>query len=513
MKVADNVLVVICGPQGCWFHPYATCPKTREWKRRLQGWTGIAKNVQTYMYGGSNYGYLWPFPTWLTMCKNTASAYDDGVRALYRQGTAAGYGSEFAELRGYISARIMADPERDIMRDIVEFTDAYYGPAAPFIREYINWYDNYITVNELHDHHEWGNNRGWQNWVNDEVIAEASRLFRAALRAVRDQDEYELRVRAAYLPILLVRVLKASTPEPVISGDEYLLLPGDAGREVQRSARMFARTMAETGYNRWNEQTGYDPATNPVAALGKSHRLYRLTNGADEVCIVPSLGGRIVRWDVAAAQGNLVHLPNDGIGNYPYAGGYEEYSQWDRQSPGYAANFVVSEFEEGRRLVMRASLPNGLDTTRTFTLESDSSRLAIESTYTNVGARPVKATIRNHPEFDYARFKGSKLFTRTDAGEWSSLPLAQPKVPLGDRTIPAKEVDGVWLFGDEAANFGLVNTFDPAAVKTLYCFWGERYEAMNLELWGEPTTLQPGESCTLSHAYEYIPDLKGYLGK
>jgi len=514
LKVEDNVLIVICGPQGCWFHPYVTCPKCRQWRGYLRGWTRIARNVQTYMYGGSNYGYLWPFPTWLTMCKNTASAYQDGVRALYRQGTAAGYGAEFTELRAYISARIMADPERDIAVDIREFTDAYYGPAAPYIREYIHWYDSHITRNDIHNHHRWGDARGWVNWVNDEVVATSDGIFRRALRAVRRQEPYEAHTRAAYLPILLVKVLRAGLPEPQISGNDYILLPGNVGRDVRRSARLFTDIMAQTGYNRWNEPTPYDPATNPVVALGKHHRLYRLHNSEARVFIVPSLGGRIVRWEAGKSGGNIIHMPDASTGNYPYAGGYEEYSQWERSSPGAAAEFAVESFTDDRRLQLRSQLPNGLQVTRVFELDEAAPTLRISSTYTNVSAAPIKVTMRTHPEFDYERFKASKLYLSggEEGSGWRTQDMVTPEVTLGERTIEATAVPaGVWLLGDEEANTGLANVFEPEQVKSLYAFWGESFGAMNLELWCQPRELKPGEACTLTHRYEYVPDLKGYL--
>ena len=73
--------------------------------------------------------------------------------------------------------------------------------------------------------------------------------------------------------------------------------------------------------------------------------------------------------------------------------------------------------------------------------------------------------------------------------------------------------EGRWLYGDRAANFGLLNTFDLGSIETLYAFYGKTFGCVNLELWGRKQTLQPGESASLRLAYEYIPDLKAFLGR
>ena len=511
--VADNVLVVLCGPP-CTFHPIDTCEKNAEFFDNLKKWTKVCNGIQTYFYGGPNFGYHWPYPSWLAMCSDYPVAYKHGVRAVYRQGAAVGYGSEFTELRGYLTARMAWNPELDPVKELVEFTDGYYGPGAPHIRDYMFWYDRRVRSRKSPSGGFWGEADAWKRWVDEDVIAYGEACFAKALDATKATPDYHRHVRAAYLPILFARTMSAVPPQPEFRDGEYVLLPGGAGERVRKAAALFTEIMAESGYNRWNEPDAYNPDTNPIAALKRTYRYVVLDNGRDQAYVLPALGGRIVRWDVAKLGGNAFRMPDTKAPGYPYAGGYEEYSQFHRNSEGAMLDFKVVEHTDKRRLIMRAMLKNGLELTRTLELAKDSPRLDIASRYRNPTDKSVPLVLRNHPEFSFAQFKNAKLFLPGKDGTWQKHSLLTENTRAGDKSFEAASLSKpVWLFGDETRNRGLVNRFDPAVVKTLYAFWGENNACMNLELWGSEGKLEPGQTRELAHCYEITDDLRGFLDK
>ena len=103
LRVEDNVTVVLCGNYGCCtFHPRGK----GSLRQLLRRWTAISTEVQTYFYGGSNYGFWWPYPNVPALAENYQLADRDGVTAVYTQGTAPGYGAGLVDLRAYLSARI-----------------------------------------------------------------------------------------------------------------------------------------------------------------------------------------------------------------------------------------------------------------------------------------------------------------------------------------------------------------------------------------------------------------------
>lgn len=503
MAVEPNVVVVICGPAGDWFLPYEDNELTQEWRRALRAWTRLGGKVQTYMYGGSNYGYWWPFPTWFTMCRNQQTAYKDGVRAMYRQGTAAGYGAELSELRAYLSARMAYRPEADIMTEVTEFTDGYYGAGGERIRAYMTWFDAYLHANRIHGHHYWGNNRGWAEYMTPELTERADGFFLEALKRTQNDPECRRRVRAARLPILLMKALFGVRETPLFTETEMVLVDEERRDDLIGAARLFGETMKEWGYNRWNELTAYDPERNPLTAFERHHPIVRLRNGDAQVLIAPSLGGRIVRWEINVLGGNIVHLPDSTVENYPYGGGYEEYSQFERTSPGASAAFTVEEQDGSLRLVLRAMLHNGVELSRTFALAPAGSRLTIRSTFTNRGGTPLQVTPRSHPEFDIGRFRRCVLRYADATGKPVRLELLAAGKTVGDVTLPLGTVSGnEWELVDEEGGWALHNRFDRTEVATLYCFYGESQSCVNLELWGKAVALAPGASASLTQAFE-----------
>lgn len=505
LRVEDNVTVVLCGNYGCCtFHPRGK----GSLRQLLRRWTAISTEVQTYFYGGSNYGFWWPYPNVPALAENYQLADRDGVTAVYTQGTAPGYGAGLVDLRAYLSARIAWDPKRDIGREIHEFCAGYYGPGGPFIEQYVREYSDRVTRRRRCGGISWGNAEGWRDWVDAETISWAEALFQQALAATRDQPEYHRRVRAASLEVLWARVMLSAAPKPELRAEEYVLLPGSAGAEVREAAARFTEIMAEAGYDRMSEVVSYQPTENAITAMGRRHPVQRLRGEAGQVAVVPSLGGRIVSWETRAFGGNLLRLGGSGE---PYSGGYEEASQFDLASPGAAADFqVVASTAE--QLVLRAMLTNGVEVTRTLELAAEGTELRIRSEYRNAGKEPVRVTPRTHPEFAFSQLGEARLYVAGPDGGWQEHELASASTPTAEWRLPvATAARPEWLLGDPKRNLGLLNVFAPDAVETLYAFWGQEYGCVNLELWGKPVELAPGAACVLAHRYQVITDLRAFL--
>ncbi len=84
IKASDNVLVEVCGNFGPGDDPHA---------KLVSAWSKVAKNISVYTYGGSNYGYWWPYANEWELGMQCPWALENGVKAFYVQGTALGKGS------------------------------------------------------------------------------------------------------------------------------------------------------------------------------------------------------------------------------------------------------------------------------------------------------------------------------------------------------------------------------------------------------------------------------------
>ncbi len=78
-----------------------------------------------------------PWPNLLSMQHDMRYFTEQGASGIFVEGSYEP-GSEFAELRTYLLAKLLWDQDFDVSRGIDEFLDAYYGPAARAMREYID---------------------------------------------------------------------------------------------------------------------------------------------------------------------------------------------------------------------------------------------------------------------------------------------------------------------------------------------------------------------------------------
>lgn len=184
MKAAENVMVEVCGN----FRPGEDDPQ----RQRVKAWSEIANNISVYTYGGSNYGYWWPYPYVAELGWQCAWAREIGVTAFYVQGTALGHGSGLVDLKAYISARMAWDPSRDMQQQIHDFCNGFYGPAGRYIIEYIDWYSSYISANKMEMDGGWGDAERWRKWVDREAMRHSDAFFQKALAATRHAPSYSI---------------------------------------------------------------------------------------------------------------------------------------------------------------------------------------------------------------------------------------------------------------------------------------------------------------------------------
>src|SRR5262249_36216377 len=123
-----------------------------------------------------------------------------GVRGVFEQGAYQSYGSEMAELRAWVLAQLLWNPNQDDHALINEFIEGYYGKeAAPYIRRYLELMhaasrDYQLTCYSGRD----------APFLHCKHLAEAEELWQQAERAVQARPELAARVRLSHLPLRYV---------------------------------------------------------------------------------------------------------------------------------------------------------------------------------------------------------------------------------------------------------------------------------------------------------------------
>ncbi len=140
LSVPDFVLIEIAPIEADFGHPYDDSAWNRDTLDAFEGWKVIAPSLGVWDYLANFQNYLQPMPTLYPMFHNIQYLASMGnVLSYFGEGAYNTSGAEFAELRAWVAARLLWNPEQDFRALIHEFCEGYYGPsAAPLVEDYID---------------------------------------------------------------------------------------------------------------------------------------------------------------------------------------------------------------------------------------------------------------------------------------------------------------------------------------------------------------------------------------
>lgn len=136
-KPAPNVNIMFCSIECDRHMPIADDPGQRRLPTRHGGLgradrqhfrMGLLRQLQGVANADAGLG---------VMQSNIQYFVRNGVKIFFEQ-CSGPMGSEFHQLRGYLAAKLLWDPELDFDATMNDFLNGYYGAAGPIIREYID---------------------------------------------------------------------------------------------------------------------------------------------------------------------------------------------------------------------------------------------------------------------------------------------------------------------------------------------------------------------------------------
>lgn len=143
IKPRDNVIIRLCSIECCFCHPLddPDCPRNVEFVQDIKEWAAICNNLYIWDYTTDFLCYLSPFPNLAVLQKNVKFFKDHHVIGMFEQGNYQSLSGEFGELRGYLLAKLLWNPdmtEAEYYTLMDEFLRDYYGAGWQYIREYID---------------------------------------------------------------------------------------------------------------------------------------------------------------------------------------------------------------------------------------------------------------------------------------------------------------------------------------------------------------------------------------
>jgi len=137
IKPAPNVNIMLCTIECDRSKPIESDTSANSFLHDIQSWSAIASDILVWDYVIQFTNMIAPFPNLRILQPNIQMFRRYHAKSLFEQGCHGTY-SENQELRQYMIAKLLWNPDLDM--DSLEniFLNGYYGKAAPYIRNYIS---------------------------------------------------------------------------------------------------------------------------------------------------------------------------------------------------------------------------------------------------------------------------------------------------------------------------------------------------------------------------------------
>jgi len=204
LRPRHNVVVRLCSIECCFAHDFLSCPENKSFVEDLQGWSAIAPHLYIWDYVVNFSHYIMPYPNFRVLQPNIQTFRDNNAIGIMEQAAYQSRGGEFAELRAYVIAKLLWNPECDVEQVINDFMYGYYGRSGQHVRRYFDMLHGRLTP-ETHIHLGL---RPDDKLFSDEFVREAETIFDDA-EAVADNEEIRQRVEMARLPIVYLKCMRS----------------------------------------------------------------------------------------------------------------------------------------------------------------------------------------------------------------------------------------------------------------------------------------------------------------
>ena len=209
-KLRHNVMPCLCTIE-CDFSrplPDSRYHQNVKFVDEIKAWHAQATRLYVWDYVTDFHCYPYPFPDAYALQGNVRFFRDNGVYALFEQGDRQGCNAGFAELKAWLLAKWMWNPDRPMKPLLDDFFVGFYGAGAPFVREYFEELHRLQIAYTSADTNRWLNCH--QNIPSPDIPAEvwdrADALLEKAAAAVKGDKTLEFNVRTARFGVDYVRI-------------------------------------------------------------------------------------------------------------------------------------------------------------------------------------------------------------------------------------------------------------------------------------------------------------------
>jgi hypothetical protein len=265
-RPASNVQIMLCTIELNRSQPIADDPASSQFLRDIADWRKLSRNLYLWDYTVNFSHFVSPFPNLHVLQPNIRFFVRNGARQHFQQSNT-GPGHEFSELKSYLLARLLWNPDIDAEAVMEEFLNGYYEAAGPWIGKYIAALQHALTQTGARlDIYEPPATHA-RTYLSRENVLACNELFDQAEAAVRADPLVLERVKTARLP-LQYAMLEIGKSDMFGARGFYLEHEGqfEPRPEMKRLLEDFHATCTRNGVRTLNE-SGLTPRDYYEAAL------------------------------------------------------------------------------------------------------------------------------------------------------------------------------------------------------------------------------------------------------
>ncbi|MFD1614126.1 DUF4838 domain-containing protein [Gelatiniphilus marinus] len=197
-KPLKNVLITLCSIECDRSAPITQ--KCTDFADDLKGWSKLTDNIRIWDYTTQFTNFLAPFPNFNTLQPNIQFFRDHNTKWVFEQHSS--NPSELFELRSYVMAKLLWNPDANVDDIITEFTNGYYHEAGPFVKSYVD-----LIHKELKNYPDfflflYGDpSQAFDAYLNPDLLKQYVTFFNDAEKAVANRPDILKRVKVARLSI------------------------------------------------------------------------------------------------------------------------------------------------------------------------------------------------------------------------------------------------------------------------------------------------------------------------
>ena len=197
-KPVENVLITLCSIECDRSAPISE--KCTDFADDLIGWGKLTNNIRIWDYTTQFTNFLAPFPNLMTLKPNIELFKNNNAKWIFEQHS--NNPSELFELRSYVTAKLLWNPDADFDGLVTEFTNGYYEEAGPMVKEYVDLIHEKLKEDDDFFLFLYGDpSEAFSSYLSPEMLKEYTKIFDRAEAAVASKPEVIERVKAARLSI------------------------------------------------------------------------------------------------------------------------------------------------------------------------------------------------------------------------------------------------------------------------------------------------------------------------